>query len=107
MKTAYSIMQTMTIFPFQNLIINSLYNAFRVGGIDISELYFEQLTPLVILSTTAEETNESIEDVQDSIDDNLQGGEGEQAENEQEFNEEYEPLRPTDFGFESYYKDEV
>lgn len=107
MKTAYSIMQTMTIFPFQNLIINSLYNAFRVGGIDISELYFEQLTPLVILSTTAEETNESIEDVQDSIDDNLQGGEGEQSENKQEFNEEYEPLRPTDFGFESYYKDEV
>jgi hypothetical protein len=107
MKTAYSIMQTMTIFPFQNLIINSLYNAFRVGGIDISELYFEQLTPLVILSTTAEETDESIEDVQDSIDDNLQGGEGEQAENEQEFNEEYEPIRPTDFGFESYYKDEV
>jgi len=106
MKTAYSIMQTMTIFPFQNLIINSLYNAFRVGGIDISELYFEQLTPLVILSTTAEETDESIEDVQDSIDDNLQGGEGEQAENEQEFNEEYEPIRPTDFGFESYYKDE-
>ena len=106
MKTAYSIMQTMTIFPFQNLIINSLYNAFRVGGIDISELYFEQLTPLVILSTTADETDESIEDVQDSIDDNLQGGEGEQAENEQEFNEEYEPLRPTDFGFESYYKDE-
>jgi hypothetical protein len=107
MKTAYSIMQTMTIFPFQNLIINSLYNAFRVGGIDISELYFEQLTPLVILSTTAEETDESIEDVQDSIDDNLQGGEGEQAENEQEFNEEYEPIRPSDFGFESYYKDEV
>lgn len=106
MKTAYSIMQTMTIFPFQNLIINSLYNAFRVGGIDISELYFEQLTPLVILSTTADETDESIEDVQDAIDDNLQGGEGEQAENEQEFNEEYEPLRPTDFGFESYYKDE-
>ena len=106
MKTAYSIMQTMTIFPFQNLIINSIYNAFRVGGIDISELYFEQLTPLVILSTTAEETDESIEDVQDSIDDNLQGGEGEEVENEQEFNEEYEPLRPTDFGFESYYKDE-
>jgi len=47
MKTAYSIMQTMTIFPFQNLVINSIYNAFKVGGIDISDLYFEQLTPLV------------------------------------------------------------
>jgi len=106
MKTAYSIMQTMTIFPFQNLIINSIYNAFRVGGINISDLYFEQLTPLVILSDTADDTDQSIEDVQEEIDDNLQGGEGEDTENKQEFNEEYEPLRPTDFGFESYYKDE-
>src|SRR5210317_42698 len=106
MKTAYSIMQTMTIFPFQNLIINAIYNAFRVGGIDISDLYFEQLTPLVILSDTADDTDQTIEEVQDEIDDNLQGGEGENVENEQELNEEYEPLRPTDFGFESYYKDE-
>jgi len=105
MKTAYSIMQTMTIFPFQNLLINHLYKAFRVGGIDISELYFEQLTPLVILSTTAEETDSTVEEVQETIDDNLQGGEGEEKETE-EFNEEYEPIRPTDFGFESYYKDE-
>ena len=103
MKTAYSIMQTMTIFPFQNLIINCLYHLFRAGGIDISELYFEQLTPLVILSTTADETDETVEEVQETIDDNLQGGEGEETE---EFNEEYEPIRPTDFGFESYYKDE-
>ena len=106
MKTAYSIMQTMTIFPFQNLIINAIYNAFRVGGIDISDLYFEQLTPLVILSDTADDTDQTIEEVQDEIDDNLQGGEGENVENEQELNEEYEPIRPTDFGFESYYKDE-
>ena len=98
-------MQTMTIFPFQNLLINHLYKAFRVGGIDISDLYFEQLTPLVILSTTAEETDETVEEVQETIDDNLQGGEGEEKETE-EFNEEYEPIRPTDFGFESYYKDE-
>ena len=106
MKTAYSIMQTMTIFPFQNLIINSIYNAFRVGGINISDLYFEQLTPLVILSDTADDTDQTIEEVQEEIDDNLQGGEGEDTENKQEFNEEYEPLRPSDFGFESYYKDE-
>ena len=55
-------------------------------------------------STTAEETDSSVEEVQETIDDNLQGGEGEEVENEQEFNEEYEPLRPSDFGFESYYK---
>ena len=69
-------------------------------------MYFEQLTPLVILSTTAEETDESTEDVQEQIDDNLQGGEGEQTESEeQQLTEEYEPMRPSDFGLESYYKD--
>ena len=109
MKTAYSIMQTMTIFPFQNLLINSIYQAFRVGGVDIQDLYFEQLTPLVILSETAEETDETVEQVQDTIDDNLQGGEGE--ENFKEYEEDdklsdivNEPLRPSDYGFKRYYK---
>jgi hypothetical protein len=106
MKTAYSIMQTMTIFPFQNLILNSIYHAFKVGGIDISDLYFEQLTPLVILSDTADDTDQTITEVQEEIDDNMQGGEGEQLEKEQELNEEYEPIRPSDFGFDSHYKDE-
>ena len=108
MKTAYSIMQTMTIFPFQNLVLNSLYNAFRVGGVEISELYFEQLTPLVILSTTAEETGETIEDVQETIDDSLQGGEGEETQMENEETDNLsditnEPIRPSDYGFERYY----
>lgn len=108
MKTAYSIMQTMTIFPFQNLILNSLYNAFKVGGIDISDLYFEQLTPLVILSDTADDTDSTIEEVQDEIDDNLQGGEGEQVEAEKEdlADIEKEPMRPSDYGFNRWYKDE-
>jgi len=73
MKTAYSILQTMTITPFQNLIINFLSEALSVGGYEDSELYFEQLTPLVILSETAEETGQSVEQVQDDI--------NEQAEN--------------------------
>ena len=106
MKTAYSIMQTMTIFPFQNLLINSLYHAFRVGGIDCNDLYFEQLTPLVILSDTADDTDQSIAEVQEEIDDNLQGGEGEESLEQEKPNEEYEPIRPTDFGFDAYYKDE-
>ena len=106
MKTAYSIMQTMTIFPFQNLILNSLYHAFRVGGIDCSDLYFEQLTPLVILSDTADDTDQSITEVQEEIDDNLQGGEGEESLEKEKPNEEYEPIRPSDFGFDAYYKDE-
>ena len=105
MKTAYSIMQTMTIFPFQNLILNSLYHAFRVGGIDCNDLYFEQLTPLVILSDTADDTDQTIDEVQDEIDDNLQGGEGEESLEQEKPNEEYEPIRPTDFGFDAYYKE--
>jgi len=105
MKTAYSIMQTMTIFPFQNLILNSLYHAFRVGGIDCNDLYFEQLTPLVILSDTADDTDQTIQEVQDEIDDNLQGGEGEESLEQEKPNEEYEPIRPSDFGFDAYYKE--
>jgi hypothetical protein len=99
----------MTIFPFQNQIINSIYNAFRVGGINISELYFEQLTPLVILSDTAEDTDQTIEEVQKEIDDNLQGGEGEDVEMEEQKTDNlsditHEPLRPSDYGFDRYYE---
>ena len=67
MKTAYSILSTMTITPFQNLITNVLGEALVEGGYDTTELYFEQLTPLVILSTTAEETGQTVDEVQTDI----------------------------------------
>jgi hypothetical protein len=65
MKTAFSIMQTMTISPFQNLILNSLDMALTEGGYDNTELYFEQLTPLVILAQQAEETDKTVDQVED------------------------------------------
>ena len=65
MKTAFSILQTMTISPFQNLILNSLDMALTQGGYDKMELYFEQLTPLVILAQTADETGKSVAQVED------------------------------------------
>jgi hypothetical protein len=71
MKTAYSILQTMTIAPFQNLLINNLTTALREGGLPELELYFEQLTPLVILSETAEETGKTIEQVEDEVNDSM------------------------------------
>ena len=71
MKTAYCILQTMTIAPFQNLIINYLTTALREGGLPDLELYFEQLTPLVILSETAEETGKTIEQVEDEVNDSM------------------------------------
>jgi len=75
MKTAYSIMQTMTIFPFQNLILNSITEAFKVGGIGSKDLYFEQLTPLVILTDTADDTDQTIDEAQQDVDDTMQSEE--------------------------------
>jgi hypothetical protein len=97
MMTAYSILQTMTIQPFQNLIINYLTTALRDGGLPELELYFEQLTPLVILSKTAEETGKSVEQVEDDVNDSMATPDQEPDENIQEEtindNEELEFIR--------------
>lgn len=71
MKTAFSILQTMTIQPFQNLLLNFINTALTEGGHPDLELYFEQLTPLVILSQTAEETDKTIEQVEDEVNDSM------------------------------------
>jgi len=67
MMTAFSIMQTMTIQPFQQLIIDALSKALEIGGFEDMELYFEQLTPIAILSQTAEDTDSTIEEVEDEV----------------------------------------
>jgi len=72
MKTAFSILQTMTIAPFQNIILNSLDYALSNGGYNDTELYFEQLTPLVILSQTAEETGKTVGQVEDEVNDSME-----------------------------------
>ena len=68
MKTAFSILQTMTINPFQNLVINFLTTALSEGGYDDTELYFEQLTPLAILAEQAEDTGKTIDEVSEETD---------------------------------------
>jgi hypothetical protein len=68
MKTAFSILQTMTINPFQNLVINFITTALSEGGYDDTELYFEQLTPLAILSQQAEETGQTVDEVAEETD---------------------------------------
>jgi len=72
MMTAFSILQTMTITPFQNLILNSLDYALSNGGYDSMELYFEQLTPLVLLSQQAEDTGKSVAQVEDETNKSLE-----------------------------------
>lgn len=65
MMTAFSILQSMTIAPFQNLLLNTLDMALTEGGYEDCELYFDQLTPLAILSQQAEDTNKTISEVAD------------------------------------------
>jgi capsid portal protein len=63
MKTAFSILQTMTINPFQNIIIGALATALEDGGYEDTQLYFDQLTPLAILAEQAEDTDKTIDQV--------------------------------------------
>ena len=73
MKTAFSILQTMTIQGFQAILLNALQDAFEIGGWgDETELYFEQLTPLVILSTTAEETGQTVDQVEEDVNESME-----------------------------------
>jgi hypothetical protein len=72
MMTAFSIMQTMTIQPFQQIIIESISDAFDFAGLENMELYFEQLTPLAILSQAAEETDSTIEEVEQDVNEQME-----------------------------------
>jgi hypothetical protein len=72
MMTAFSILQSMTINPFQNLLLNSLDYALTCGGYEDAQLYFEQLTPLALLTQTAKDTGQSIEDVSDETNKELE-----------------------------------
>ena len=72
MLTAFSILQTMTIAPFQNVILNTLDYALVCGGYDDAQLYFEQLTPLAILSQQAEETGQTVDEVSDETNDQME-----------------------------------
>jgi hypothetical protein len=90
MKTAFSILQTMTIAPFQNLIINSLDYILTQGGYDNTQLYFDQLTPLAILSQQAEETGKTIDEVSDETNKELENP----AATEDEASADVQEIRP-------------
>jgi hypothetical protein len=72
MMTAFSIMQTMTIAPFQNIILNTLDYAFRITGYSDTQLYFDQLTPLAILAKQADETGKTIDETADTTNKELE-----------------------------------
>lgn len=99
MKTAFSIFQTMTIQPFQQLILTAIDKALVEGGWGKQDLYFDQLTPLVILSDTAEDTGEDIETVQEEVNESMQNDETTEMESEDNIR------RFSDFGFSKTYED--
>ena len=99
MKTAFSIFQTMTIQPFQQLILTAIDKALVEGGWGKQDLYFDQLTPLVILSDTAEDTGENIETVQEDVNESMQNDETTEMESEDNIR------RFSDFGFTRNYED--
>jgi hypothetical protein len=114
MMTAFSIMQTMTISPFQNLILNALDYALTCGGYEDTQLYFEQLTPLVLLSQTAEDTGKTVSQVEDETNKSLENpattDEGQDQtdtntfESEPKPNVSFEHIRPTQPFFSKEYE---
>lgn len=72
MMTAFSIMQTMTINPFQNILINAIDAALKESDFDDTQLYFDQLTPLAILSQQAQDAGTTIESVADTTNKELE-----------------------------------
>lgn len=102
MKTAFSIMQTMTIQPFQQMLLSAINQIFVEGGIGKHDIYFDQLTPLVILSDTAEDTEGTVEDAQEEVNESMQNDE---TTEEELSNEEQKYVRYSDFGFSKNYED--
>jgi hypothetical protein len=97
MKTAYSIFQTMTIQPFQNILLNFISDALVDGGWGKKDLSFEQLTPLVILSETAEETGQTIDEAQTDVDETLQNEDTQEMEEETKFIRTTQPFFKQEF----------
>jgi hypothetical protein len=103
MKTAYSILQTMTINGFQNLLLQTLDSALTEGGYLDSQLYIDQLTPLAILAQTAEETGQTIDEVQDDTNDQLDNPDVTDSNDENKVIEQ-EVVRPSQAFFKQEYE---
>ena len=106
MKTAYSIMQTMTVNPFQNLVLNTITAALDEGGYEDSQLFFEQLTPLAILSQQAEETDKSIAQVEDETNKQMENPEtqDEATDNISQMSSDEEPVHVSHPHFSKHFE---
>ena len=72
MAMAFSILQSMTIVPFQNLLLGSIEEVLEKGGYTNTDLYIEQIMPLSIASKQAEESGQSITQVEETANEQSQ-----------------------------------
>jgi hypothetical protein len=80
--------------------------ALTEGGYDNTQLYFEQLTPLVILSQTADETGKTVAQVEDETNKALenpatQNNPGDQTT--ENANMQSEPVAPPNLNFNTAF----
>ena len=79
MAMAFSILQSMTIVPFQNLLLGSIEEVLEKGGYSNTDLYIEQIMPLSIASKQAEESGQSIAQVEETANEQSQVDDAESA----------------------------
>ena len=103
MMTAYSILQTMTINAFQNLLLQSIDGALAEGGWEDSQLFIDQLTPLSILSQTAEDTGQTVEDVQTDVNETMDNPDVTDSNDENKVIEQ-KVVRPSQAFFKQEYE---
>ena len=72
MAMAFSILQSMTIVPFQNLLLGHIEEVLEKGGYTNTDLYIEQIMPLSIASKQAEESGQSIAQVEETANEQSQ-----------------------------------
>jgi len=72
MAMAFSILQSMTIVPFQNLLLGSIEEVLEKGGYTNTDLYIEQIMPLSIASKQAEESGQTITQVEETANEQSQ-----------------------------------
>jgi hypothetical protein len=103
MMTAYSILQTMTINSFQNLLLQAIDGALMEGGWEDSQLFIDQLTPLSILSQTAEDTGQTVEDVQTDVNETMDNPDVTDSNDENKVIEQ-KVVRPSQAFFKQEYE---
>jgi hypothetical protein len=72
MAMAFSILQSMTIVPFQNLLLSGIEDILESGGWEQTDLYVEQIMPLSIVAQQSAESGQTTEEIQNDVNEQSQ-----------------------------------